>query len=163
MYIPCKGNIETVGDTTIIKQQWLVMQQTKRKDHSRNAVVTAIIIALNKKRNEGHHIVLAIDGNEPFINVSEGISRICRECKLFDQLDHKHENASDLKSVLRGSDRIDFLLCLLAILITILRYGMTGLNDITTSDHCGLCLDLSGYVILKSKSTTIPSPFECHF
>ena len=22
MYIPCKGHIETVGDTTIIKQQW---------------------------------------------------------------------------------------------------------------------------------------------
>ena len=31
MYRPCKGQIETVGDTTIIKQQWLIMQQTKKR------------------------------------------------------------------------------------------------------------------------------------
>ena len=68
MYRPCKGQIETVGDTTTIKQQWLVMQQTKRKDHPRKGGVTDIIIAINKKRNEGHHIVLAMDRNEPFIN-----------------------------------------------------------------------------------------------
>ena len=30
MYRPCKGQIETVGDTTITKQQWLIMQHTKR-------------------------------------------------------------------------------------------------------------------------------------
>ena len=160
MYIPCKGNIETVGDTTIIKQQWLVIHQTKRKDHPRNAVVTYIIIAINKKRNEGHHIVLAIYGNEPFINESWDIARICRECKLFDLLDHKYGNAYNSKSFLRVFDIIDFLLCPLAILTTILRCGMTRFNDITTSDHCWFFLDLPRDVILKGKTTTIPSPFE---
>ena len=67
------------------------------KDHLRNAAVTSIIIAINKKRNEVHHIVLVIDGNVPFINVSGGIAIICRECKLFDPLDQKHRNTCDSK------------------------------------------------------------------
>ena len=97
IYRLCKGNIATVGDTTIIKQQWLVMQQTQRKEHPRDAAITDIIIAINKKRNEDHNIVLAIDGNEPYFNSSGGIARICRECKLFDPLYHKHDNACDSK------------------------------------------------------------------
>ena len=48
MYRPCKRHIETIGDTTIIKQKWLVMQQTKRKDYLRNVTVTDIIIAIKK-------------------------------------------------------------------------------------------------------------------
>ena len=137
MYRPCKGNIATIGDTTIIKQQWLVMQQTQRKEHPRDAAITDIIIAINKKRNNNHNIVLAIDSNVPFFNSSGGIARICRECQLFDPLDHKHGNSCDSKSFLRGSDRIDFLLCSFAILTTIIRCGMTGFNEVTTSDHCG--------------------------
>ena len=46
------------------------------------------------------------------------------------------------------------------ILTTILRCGMTGFNDITTSDHCGFFLDLSRDVILKGKITIISSLFE---
>ena len=86
MYRPCKRQIETMGDRTIIKQQWLIMQQTKRKNHPRQTAVTYIIIAINKKEKENHNVVLAMDGNEPFTNASGGIARICRECKLFDPL-----------------------------------------------------------------------------
>ena len=160
MYRPCKGHIETVGDTIITKEQWLVIQQTKIKYYPRNAAVTDIIIAINKKWNEGHHIVLVMDGNEPLINASGGIAKICRNCQLFDPLDHTHGNTCDSKSFLRDLDRIDFILCSMDILITILRCGMTGFNDITTSDHCGFFLDLSRDVILKGKTATIPSPFE---
>ena len=101
-----------------------------------------------------------MDRNEPFINASGGIAKICRDCKLFDPLDHKHENTCDSKLFLGGSDRIDFLLYSMYILTIILRCGMSGFNDITTFDHCGFFLDLSRDVILKGKITTIPSPFE---
>ena len=76
------------------------MQQTQREVHPRDIVFTDIIIVINKKRNEDHNIVLAIDSNESFYNSSGGISRICKACKLFDPLDHKHSNACDSKSFL---------------------------------------------------------------
>ena len=37
---------------------------------------------------------------------------------------------------------------------------MTGFNDIATSDHCGLFLDLSRDVLLEGKTIKISSPFE---
>ena len=136
------------------------MQQTKRKDHPRQTAVTYIIIAINKKEKENHNVVLAMDGNEPFTNASGGIARICRECKLFDPLQFRHGSECDSKSFLKRSNRIDFFLCSLNILRTILRCGMTGFNDITTSDHCGFFLDLSRDVLLKGNTTEIPSAFE---
>ena len=66
------------------------MQQTKNKENPRQAAITDIIITINKKQKEDHNIVLAMDGNEPFLNDSGGIARICRECKLFDPLNHRH-------------------------------------------------------------------------
>ena len=41
------------------------MQQTKRKEHPKQAAITDIIIAINKKQKENHTIVLAMDRNEP--------------------------------------------------------------------------------------------------
>lgn len=32
-YYPCKGNIETTGSSIVIKQQWLAIQQQRRKKH----------------------------------------------------------------------------------------------------------------------------------
>ena len=75
-------------------------------------------------------------------------------------LDHKHGNACDSKSFLRGFERIDFILCFLAILTAVLRCGMTGFNEVTTLDHCGFFLDLTRDLLFKGKTTTIPSPFE---
>ena len=118
------------------------MQQRKRKDHPRQAAVTDIIIAINKKQKDNHNIVLAMDGNDPFTNTSGGIARACRECKLFDLLNYRYGSECDSKSFLKSSNRIDFFLYSLNILIIILRCGMIGFNDITTSDHCWIFLDL---------------------
>ena len=90
-----------------------------------------------------------MDGSESSINASGEISRICQECKLFDSLSHRHGSECDSKSFLKGSNRIDLFLCSLNILTTVLRCGMTGFNDITTSDHCGFSLDLSRDILLK--------------
>ena len=68
-----------------------------------------------QKQKEDHNIVLAMDGNEPFLNDKGGITRICRECKLFDQLHHRHGNQCDSKSFLDESHRIDFFFCSLNI------------------------------------------------
>ena len=49
IYRPFKGIIASMGDSTVIKQQWLVMQHTKRKDRPHKAVILDIIFATKKK------------------------------------------------------------------------------------------------------------------
>ena len=147
-------------DSTVIKHQWLVMQQIKRKDHPNKAAIIEIIITINKKVKEGDDMILSIDGNTPFSNASGGISKICREYKHFDQFDHKYRNNFNTKSRLCGSQNIDFTLCSFNISTAVIKYGMTGFNEITTSDYCGLSLHIFRDVILKGKKTSIPSPFE---
>ena len=132
------------------------MQQTQRKYHLYKIAVINIIIAINKKVNEGRHIIITIDGNEPITNASGGIAKICRECKIFDPLDHKYGHTSDSKLYLRGFHRINFMFCSLVILTTVLRCDMTRFNDVITSDHCGLLIDLTRDVILKGKNYIHP-------
>ena len=38
--------------------------------------------------------------------------------------------------------------------------GMTAFNEVTTTDHCGGFLDLLGTIVLRNRSTPIPSPFD---
>ena len=139
----------------------MVNNVTNKKKRSSTTSSNHIHHNCNKQKpKENHNIVLAMDGNEPFINTSGGIARICRECKLFDPLSHRHGSECDSKSFSKGLNRINFCLCSLNILTTALRCGMTGFNDIATSDYCGFFLNLSRDILLKRKITKIPSPFE---
>ena len=52
-----------------------------------------------------------MDGNEPLVNDRGGIARIYRECKLHNPIDHRHGNIGYTKSYIRGSNKIDYILC----------------------------------------------------
>ena len=43
MYRPCKVEIENADITTVVKQQWLIMQQSIRHEHSHTAIITDAI------------------------------------------------------------------------------------------------------------------------
>ena len=81
MYRPCNSSIEPVGGATVIKQQWLLLQEQKRNIHPNQAAITDIIEAIKKKQKEGHAIFIALDGNEKFTQANGGIVRLCHDCK----------------------------------------------------------------------------------
>ena len=142
MYQLCNSPIESVGGETVIKQQWLLLQEQKRSIHPHQATLTDIIDAIKKKQKEGHGIFIALDGNEKFTQAKGGIVRLCHECKLHDPFNHLHETQCETKSHIRGTHRIDFYLCTYNLLKAVILCGMTRFNDIVSSDHCGLYLDL---------------------
>ena len=83
MYRPCNVMIENVGVTTVIKQQWLIMQKSNRYEHPHKAIITDTIKEIKKIQKEGHEIICLIDGNELFTNAKGGIAKMCKECKLY--------------------------------------------------------------------------------
>ena len=50
----------------MVKQQWLIIQQSNRHEQSHKAAITDVIKEIKKFKNEGHKIIVSIDGNETF-------------------------------------------------------------------------------------------------
>ena len=90
MYRQFDSPIYSVGEATVIKQQWLLLQEQRKDIHPHNAAIIDIIEAIKKKQKEGHEVLIALDGNEKFIQYKGGIARLCHECKLHDPFTHLH-------------------------------------------------------------------------
>ena len=62
-----KMKVEDAGSSTVIKQQWILMQQQGRDEHPHHATLHDLIKAIQQKQKHNHEIILTIDGNEPFL------------------------------------------------------------------------------------------------
>ena len=91
MYRPCDSPIESVGGATVIKQQWLLLQEQKREIHLHKAAIIDIMEAIKKKQKEDHEVFIALDGNEKIVQDKGSISRLCHECNLYDPFTHLHD------------------------------------------------------------------------
>ena len=136
------------------------MQKSNRYEHPHKAIITDAIKEIKKFQKEGHEIILSIDGNEVFTNEKGGIAKMFKECKLYDPFSHRHNDQQNLKSYIRGSDKIDFLFCTYNILKAVPLCGMTAFNEITVLDHCGLFIDVKKDIVLKDKIIEVISPFS---
>ena len=105
MYRPCNSSIDSVGRATVIKQQWLLLQKQRRDIHSHKAAIIDIMEAIKKKQKEGHEVLIALDGNEKFIQDKGEITRLCHECKLHDPF--THSTAKNVKQTRKSEDRTE--------------------------------------------------------
>jgi len=86
--------------------------------------------------------------------------RLCRECKLYDPLHHKHWDGIDKNSHIRRSKRIYFIFIPYNLLKINKKWGMTEFNEWTVSCHSELFLDLERGGILISKTIKLRSLLE---
>ena len=114
----------------------------------------------SNKKKEGHELLIALDGNERFIQNKGGISRLCHEYKLHDPFTHLHGKECETNSQIRGSYRIYYYLCTYNPLKRIKLCGITDFNDITSSYHCGFYLDVQSEALNNPQAISTPSPFE---
>ena len=63
-YRPCLGSIETAEISTILKQQWLVLQYNKGEEHHIVVAINDLIKVIQICKKEKHEIILSFDGNE---------------------------------------------------------------------------------------------------
>ena len=86
MYRPGNTAIELVGNSTVIKQQWIIQEHLKKKGYSHDVTINDLIQVIKEKQNNSHEIILTMDGNETFVSSSGGIAKVCKACKLFDPM-----------------------------------------------------------------------------
>ena len=101
--------IEDSGTSTVSKQQWIIMKQQRRDEHPHHATFTHLIKGIKEKQNHNHEIIVTIDGNEPFLLSTRGMTNMCRICRLYDPFTHCHGDVVEEPSRINESNRIDFI------------------------------------------------------
>ena len=95
MYRPGDTSIENFGPITVIKQQWLLLQQKNRTNiHPNDAAINDLIIAVKRKQKHYHEIIVTMDGNEPFVNLKEGIAK----CQLYNPLTYRNNLPTNIRT-----------------------------------------------------------------
>ena len=83
MYRSGDISIEKTGPTTVIKQQWIILQQKNRTNiHPHDAAINDLIIEVKIIIKDNHEIIVTMDSNESFVNAKGGITKLCKACQL---------------------------------------------------------------------------------
>ena len=98
LYRPCNSNIESVECSTVIKQQWLLLQEKKRDEHPYRVAVKDIIKTIKTFQDDRHEIIIVLDGNKYFTQAKGDIAFLCKQCQLYDPLYHLHGEIFEEKS-----------------------------------------------------------------
>ena len=101
-----------------------------------------------------------MNGNEPFVNAKGGTEKLCKVCQLYDPLTYRHNLPTNIIIYVRRAKQIDYILVSLNILKALSQCGMISFNELTTTDHRGLHLDLSYTKVMKQKMIEHPSSFN---
>ena len=71
-------SIKNAGSTTIVKQQWLLMQRTNRQQHPHKATIDDLIVETKKKQENKYEIIITMEGIEECSSSKGDIAKFCR-------------------------------------------------------------------------------------
>ena len=111
----------------------------------------------HKKKYE---VPLGIDANEPSILHNNGLSQFLQHTKLIDIIDKNYRLYKVSNTHIRGRHRIDYFFCIDQISSFIDRSVIPSFNEITSSDHRGIFLDLRLQDFPKNSYSSISKAFS---
>ena len=149
LYRPGNTEVTLVGNSTVTKQQWIILKQLNRKGHPHDVIINDLILAIKEKQKNNDEIMLTIDGNKTLSSSSGGIAKVCKACKRFDPLYQQHGESIEGPSHINGSDKMYFIFVTTKLLPFIKSCGSTAFNELTTSDHKGFYIDILREGIMK--------------
>ena len=124
-YRTCKSDIATTGMNTFETQQWIYLEQQYQEEvNLRAKLINNLGLYINNLRQQQHEIILMIDANESMTKTNSGISNLISLTQLCDPIFMLHGEHKEPNTYIRGSDRIDYILCT-PTLFFILSYSIT--------------------------------------
>ena len=101
-----------------------------------------------------------MSGNEEFSSFKGSITKLYRECKLYDVFSQRFKNVKLPNTHIKGSKRIEYILCSFNILKVINQSGMIAFGELVTSDHRGLYIDIPIVSISKPYHPDVNQHFQ---
>ena len=100
--------------------------------------------------NQINEIIVGIDSNEENDKQNKGVDKLLHLTKHIDVIIQQHGSCKELNTYIRERKRIYFLLYSKHIYTFIDKSGITPFNELASSDHKGLLIDLRLQAFLKN-------------
>ena len=149
---------KNAGPTTNIMQQWQRLEKKTLEDPNiRDLVIICLSQFIhNLQQQQQHKVIIVIDANEANDKPKNGVDKLLHLTKFIDVISQQHGIRKEPNTYLRGSKRIDLIFCSKHISTFTDNSGINPFNEITSSNHRGLFLDLRLTSFLKKSYTALP-------
>ena len=157
-YQTCHTSTNQAGPKTFYMQQWsLLRERDVTNPQPRKQFYRDLDTVLTSLRNSGNSIVLAGDFNESLGDDAHGLDRIVIKHQLTDSVAHRH-GPYTTTTYSRGSKCLDYIFVSHDLLPSVQRCGILPFDEIFTSDHRAVFLDLDPRKSIGTELSPLWSP-----
>ena len=158
-YRPSQRSINQAGPETAYFQQYGILESKFKINNPdpRTIMIHDLTNFILDLRRKGDDIILTIDANERFGADKIGIASLCAKCGLVDILKYQHNVPDTVKTYIRGSKTIDFILVSKQVAECVTACGMLPFYSHDLSDHCILHASFDVQRLFKGQIRN-PSP-----
>lgn len=144
IYQVCKNSIQRAGPKQAFTQQWaLLRSQDNENPDPRLQFAIDLDSFLEPYAAAGDEILIMGDFNE-WLGSSDdtALKDLIQKYGLHDVLGHYHDTDTEVATYKRGSKRIDYFLATGPLTEAVIRSGMLPFDELYSSDHRGMFLDI---------------------
>lgn len=150
-----------IATKTASAQQIRMLRDKNVNLQPRQAFLSDLSTLLTLLRHQNHEILLAGDFNET-LEPSHGMSQLCEQFHLIDLM-YKLTNKDDFNTYLRGSSRIDYILCTESIASSALAGCYEPFQFRVKGDHRNMVVDFDVQQLFGNPTYHIASPTQREF
>jgi hypothetical protein len=115
-----------------------------------------LILQIKKLKNSDiDYILLGIDANADILNDKKGLIKLCAECDLVDMFTSIHDEDECFPTHIKGSKRIDYILCSPNLLRFVNKVGYIQFHQAFDSDHRAVFCDLDPTILQGEQEDNI--------
>ena len=117
-------------------------QKGLKEGDIRKRMMKELISFIKKLREQKHEVILLIDANESITDSNSLIGKLLSQTQMCDPIFKQYGSKNEPNTHLRGSKRIDYILCTEHISQYISSSGIIPFDFVTTTDHRALFIDI---------------------
>ena len=157
-YQVCKGHPKTQGPTTVITQQYSMLQQAGKADpfKVRKHHAHDLVEFVRECQTKGERVIVMGDFNEVLGLRASGMTRLCSECGLKDVILDRHRQ-TNFATQEKGSTVIDYALVDPDLEDSIVACGYEPFRIRIMGDHRGIYLDVNTTAFFGVDTTPLAS------
>ena len=157
-YQVCPGHPKTKGPTTVITQQYSMLQQAGRADpfNIRKHHAQDLVAFVQECQTKGESVIVMGDFNEVLGLRANGLTKLCSECGLKDVILDRHRQ-TQFATQETGSTIIDYALVAPDLEDSIVACGYEPFRIRIMGDHRGVYLDVKTEAFFGTETIPLAS------